>query len=844
MLASTVIQPPSSPLHDRCLGHLRDTTSRSLDHDSPPAELILHHSWPFMSSTDRQDLCRAFPIFAAYARLRHFARSAPIHILKERRKYTDTDGIGLLRRRLMSAALLRFDFSPADLVRWLGGDYTQEYLDFDALEAFLRPLQGVQPRPGQPPVDLDLALRVLREGSPLTGDFWCRRADLYARNLHDNHPPVHEHNDLIWQDIETDEAASFNIVVHRWLFRFIPGIHLALANIIFRKGKSRQIIDPSSRLSPTDTGAVNDQIWKKDPAQVPPVYYQSVYQRNCIRAWNTRIARPNDEILGYIDDITKAFKRIRYHPQFVALFAWVFSDVLILPVGTIFGGRASPGWFMVCSEVRAFVSMMALQLRDIPTCNLANQVQLPPPPSSLDILAPAEADSLNPGLSEEELSSPVLNTFVDDSLSLGTREQIMATINASFLSAFILFGFPTAFRPSVISETKFERFAHFHLEELGVLFNYRDMTAAITVAKRADLQASLLSLWADDTPKTWQVGQSLCGTLRSFGQVIPLGIFFSLRLQQQITRSIQSAFRRYKGVPPHLLYRRIPRAERTFTPSRAVMEDIDLLKSMIDLDPASPIWCRPIGLSVPRDPHCLLETDMSTGDASGLRGGLGGTVSHFHAMWRISNADITALGLDPTILRNRGAEFDDDSAQLHVNIGEFLAIIINVWLTLALAKHHSVPPGGWIWRANADNTSALSWMRYAARTHSPVIMALARFLTALLAFSPFPVNLQGYHIPGILNVGPDALSRPHQFPTWASVFEAAPALQTFKAYRIPRAVISSLIDVILNKLTSRQLKQRISELLTIEPRTFDCTAPRSASWTSLSAPSRRTRRKR
>jgi len=275
------------------------------------------------------------------------------------------------------------------------------------------------------------------------------------------------------------------------------------------------------------------------------------------------------------------------------------------------------------------------------------------------------------------------------------------------------------------------------------------------------------------------------------------------------------------------------------------MQDIvDLLRSMIDLDPLSPIWCRPLGLSVRRDPHLILETDMSTGDVSGLRGGLGGTVSHFQAMWRISNADIISLGFAPSILREQGAEFDDDSAQLHVNIGEFIAIIINLWLAMALARPHDVPPGGWIWRANADNTSALSWMRYASRTHSPVIMALARFLTALIAFSPFPINLQGYHIPGVLNVGPDALSRPHQYPTWASVFAAAPALQTFTAYQIPRELISSLIDAALNNLTSQQLKQRIIELLTIAPRTFDSSAPTLAYRTSLSKAFRKTRRKR
>ena len=251
-----------------------------------------------------------------------------------------------------------------------------------------------------------------------------------------------------------------------------------------------------------------------------------------------------------------------------------------------------------------------------------------------------------------------------------------------------------------------------------------------------------------------------------------------------------------------------------------------------------------MGLFFPRVPHCVLETDMSTGDKSGTKGGLGGTISTFQAMWRLSNADIISLGIDPLYLRPRGAEFGDEEALLHVNIGEFITIIINLWLAIVLAQREPVPPGGWIWRAGADNTSALSWMRYASRTRSPVIMSLARLLTGLITFAPFPVNIQGFHIRGIENVGPDALSRPHQYPTWESVFAVAPELRPFKAYHIPRKLISVIVSVILNKFPSQQMKQQIEQLWTIAPTTFDNTATELASRTSLSLPARATRRKR
>ena len=743
----------------------------------------------------------------------------------------------------MSAALIRFHFNTGDLLRWLGGDYTHSYMDFDALEVALEPLRHRQPRPGQPPVDIDKALRAWREGTPLSGDFWCMRDDVHRRNLYNNHDRINEHPELILQDIISDEASCFNLVVYRWLYRFIPGLHIALANIVFRKGKSRQIIDPSSPIHPTDSGAVNSQVAKSDTSIVPPVYYSTVFQRTCRHAFRLRATCPNEEILGYVDDITKAFKRVRYHPQYVPLFAWVFQDFLILPVGTIFGSRFSPGWFCLGVEVRAFLAMVSDDIHTSPTCDLAAQVTLPPPTDPSVALAPATCDALNPPLRGTEITAPVLNTFVDDTLSVALAPYMRVNVNSTFKSAFRCYGEPAPVRPAVISDAKFNRESHYRVHGLGIDFNYRSLQVGIPIDKRQHLQLLLLE-WSGASSKTWREGQSLCGIIRHIGTILPLGHFCSLRLQQQITVAIRTATARLHYLPAYRRYRAIRTSERSFQPSAAVVEDLNMLHSFIDFEEDSPIWNRPMGLFFPRVPHCILETDMSTGDKSGTKGGLGGTISLFNAMWRLSNADIMSLGIDPLYLRPRGAEFGDDDALLHVNIGEFIAIIINIWLAITLAQHHQLPPGGWIWKAGADNTSALSWMRYASRTRSPVIMALARFLTALITFAPFPLNLQGYHIPGIDNIGPDALSRPHQFPTWESVFEAAPALRPYKAYLVPRKFISVITSVILNRLPSPQMKQQIEQLWTIAPTTFDTSASRSASQTSLSLPARAKRRKR
>ena len=69
--------------------------------------------------------------------------------------------------------------------------------------------------------------------------------------------------------------------------------------------------------------------------------------------------------------------------------------------------------------------------------------------------------------------------------------------------------------------------------------------------------------------------------------------------------------------------------------------------------------------------------------------------------------------------------------------------------------------------ALADNTSALSWLRYASRTRRPHVRRLARFFLSMLAH-PFPaltLRVQGKHLPGLENVGADFLSRFEKAPS-------------------------------------------------------------------------------
>ena len=107
--------------------------------------------------------------------------------------------------------------------------------------------------------------------------------------------------------------------------------------------------------------------------------------------------------------------------------------------------------------------------------------------------------------------------------------------------------------------------------------------------------------------------------------------------------------------------------------------------------------------------------------------------------WRLSRTDLIAAGFDMKLLEESESEPAIDALGLHINVLEFVAIILNLWLIIILSQRHHVPVGGHIFAVFADNTSALSWLRYASRSHRPNVRRLARFASALL----FALGFQG-----------------------------------------------------------------------------------------------------
>jgi hypothetical protein len=518
-------------------------------------------------------------------------------------------------------------------------------------------------------------------------------------------------------------------------------------------------------------------------------------------------------------------------------------EFLIIPIGTIFGARNSPSFFTLLSEWRSHIaSNRHYRPNDDPQhlTTLARRVRLVPDLTDREraTLVPAKADAIHQGIPAALADRYHNSTFVDDNGILDRRERMIGAIDNSVRAAYDVFGPPEIDRRApCLSEQKWAELASFLCEYLGFDIDSRQLLMSWPVAKRLQL-AKLLDDIVDRSPclVTPKESSSLLGFLRNAAPVAPLGVYLSLRIQYALNAGIADAWSQHGSQPPRW-WRRWYQMQRLIIPQYGV-RDLRLLRSTIDDDPSHPVWSRYIGLIVDRE-----STHFAPGDAS--YSGLGGWSAEFNFKWRLTRQDLINAGFDMKAIDADTQEPDGtDPDGEHINVLEFVVIIIQAWFTIRFIMERGDIIGGYIVTILTDNTSALSWMRYAARSHRPSVRELSRFLLGLTLACSIPFKLSGRHIQGKKNVGADALSRPLEFPTWASATEQCSRLQTCQAYRVPFELLSALATIISCAKTGAVYEPPMTKLLTLALTTLSTGSADSASTSSASRPTHRSRRSR
>jgi hypothetical protein len=732
----------------------------------------------------------------------------------------------------MGVALLRFDFDYGDLVRFLGGEYTNDYRNWEDTFQLVDSVRHHRVPPGYPPVDFDRAYQACTQGVPLAGIFECSLSSTWRRERYDNHPPLAEEYEAVREKLRSEEHNSFYVMVPRFLVFFIFGLHLSPLNFVWRKGKGRACVDNTTILGGNDDGAPNASIPAPGTVgrddECPAVHYATAFQRHLSWIWNLRISHPTDDILQFGDDIHAAFHRMLYHPDIAIVFSFVFQEFLCIPVGTVFGARNSPSWWCIVAEVRAHLAACG-DFSAVPY-HLADRVELVLPPTLREqrLIVPAKADKCHNGVPSLQHGRLHQTMFVDDSAQAELRHNIRASIHASEQAAYALLGRPDENRrTSCLSEEKWRDIAHYLMEFLGFEVCTRTMMVRWPVPKRLALKKIIADRWMSVPCRVFPRDiASLLGTIRNAAFVAPLGNFLSIRLQLCLNEAVARSGRRTskRWWFTHVI-----------TVPSAVLEDVATIFHSLDDNPSHPVWQSYIGYLVDREPTARILSDASYE-------GLGGWSPDLLFRWRLSRDDLVHAGFDMKLLRHDTGEPDLDARGVHINVLEFVAIIVNLWLTIVLSRRRPIPVGGNIFAVFADNTSALSWLRYASRSHRPHVSRLARFVSALLFASDFQGKIQGRHLAGQINRGADALSRCRQYPTWASATAQCSLLSSCDTYRIPHELLSVLGSMTSNKPIEVEYAALTIKLLKLVPNTLRVGWNEMAMTTSRSKPSRTTKR--
>ena len=136
----------------------------------------------------------------------------------------------------------------------------------------------------------EMALEACTDGMPLTGNFECSLNDVLHHEIYDNHEPTHMFSPNIHRKFGDEEANSYHIVFPCFVVYFIYGLFLTPISWVIQKGKGWIIINPSTHLSPSNTGAANDYI--PPTGQVNrewenlAMYYGTAFTHHLKAIWN------------------------------------------------------------------------------------------------------------------------------------------------------------------------------------------------------------------------------------------------------------------------------------------------------------------------------------------------------------------------------------------------------------------------------------------------------------------------------------------------------------------------------------------------------------------------------
>ena len=712
------------------------------------------------------------------------------------------------------ACLLHYDLSVANVIRFLGNNYTAAYRDIPAIVASLR-THGIAEA-----LIADYA-RVMTVGCPNHFNANTSRANALLYWRKGNHPSIRAKIDQVMTTMNKEERNNYVVHVPCWLWRFVPHCFITPQHILEKPGKKdRQIFD-ASRKYDWDSLPINSMTSTPHGSELK-CEFGSVREDILVRAYNLRISYPNDDIVVHANDVKSCFRQVKHHPDVAGAFSYILSDYLFFQIGLAFGADFSPAnWEAVRRAQAALAERLFFDtslvhkhravLDKIRWCRSLRGKQS-------TRFTTAYRDTINPGVLDDSGNPRPTphGVYVDDDVyldvaSIGRFEQAIAS---SIEAIFLLLGHSDiAHRQDPISWDKLHELLVAPVNRiLGLTLNLRKLTVGTPSDFISSTISSLRTTWGPHRKSfKAQEAEELTGKLNHIAFSAPwlkflLGnIYVSLAKALRLNNShlIRSSQRfrdalraiRTAGASPSGA---AMQAFHTGTTARSVhgctllhhigadlRKDLRLIERALS-SPCCPTSC-PIAYLIPRVPFGIARSDSSLSAA-------GGYCPEAKFWWYFEW---------PTEVRARTLRFittRDNPTLISINSLEYAAQLITMMgchlhhLESRAIRHDPHP----IYRLECDNTAGESWLTKGC-TSSDTGRNLARLQAAVLldqgaGYSFGRVDTKTNVIADGISRIPCESSLSHDFP---SLLSQAPSLLGCRRFHPNADLTCSIVAALL-----------------------------------------------
>ena len=217
--------------------------------------------------------------------------------------YASQDEIPLSKVKMFMACLFHYDLSVANVMRYVGDEYTGGYRDVQETIEILK-------EHGIDEYLLELYARVMLVGAPAHFNYESSRENALLHWRKGNDKSIRANMPVVEKAMNKLDKNKFVMVFRSWIARFVPNIFFTPHNILVNKG-NRIIFDASRRYTPTSI-PVNMMTSTKLGVELD-CDYGTVLTRLLVRIWNLRITYPNEDIVLHANDVKSCFRQMKHH---------------------------------------------------------------------------------------------------------------------------------------------------------------------------------------------------------------------------------------------------------------------------------------------------------------------------------------------------------------------------------------------------------------------------------------------------------------------------------------------------------------------------------------------------